>query len=166
MSRLDSFLRRLTAQRACLDEAGRLMERVAGPAWELGLGSGRSYDHLRHQFPARDIFVFERLISDDAAGMVPADRLVIGDMRETLGPAGRDALPASCRAPALVHVDIGSGDAAVDAMLARFLGGALPGLMAAGGIVVADRELPGDLEPLLLPAGVATQRYFIFRNSI
>jgi hypothetical protein len=62
MSRLDSFIRRVQAQRACLDRAAELIADVPGPVLELGLGNGRTYDHLREQLPARRIFVFERLV--------------------------------------------------------------------------------------------------------
>ena len=63
MSRLDSFIRRLEAQRACLDRAAALVAGLAGPVLELGLGNGRTYDHLRALLPGRDIFVFERAVS-------------------------------------------------------------------------------------------------------
>ena len=51
MSRLDSFIRRLEAQRACLDLAARLIEGLEGEILELGLGNGRTYDHLRQLLP-------------------------------------------------------------------------------------------------------------------
>ena len=60
MSRLDSFIRRLEAQRACLDLAARRSPICRGPVLELGLGNGRTYDHLRELLPLREIFVFER----------------------------------------------------------------------------------------------------------
>ena len=60
MTRLDSAIRRLEAQRACLDRAAALVRGVPGPVLELGLGNGRTYDHLRARLPGRDIFVFER----------------------------------------------------------------------------------------------------------
>ena len=47
MSRLDSFLRRLQAQRDCLNAAVSLVADRPGPIFELGLGNGRTYDHLR-----------------------------------------------------------------------------------------------------------------------
>ncbi|MGH6887075.1 MAG: class I SAM-dependent methyltransferase, partial [Geminicoccales bacterium] len=47
MSRLDSFIRRLEAQRACLDLAAARIADLPGPVLELGLGNGRTYDHLR-----------------------------------------------------------------------------------------------------------------------
>src|SRR6202022_2543720 len=47
VSRLDSFIRRLKAQRACLDLAAGLVRGLDGEILELGLGNGRTYDHLR-----------------------------------------------------------------------------------------------------------------------
>ena len=60
MSRLDSFIRRLEAQRACLNQAALAIAALPGPVLELGLGNGRTYDHLRELLPGREIFVFER----------------------------------------------------------------------------------------------------------
>ena len=52
MSRLESFIRRLDAQRLCLDwAAGAVVERP-GAVLELGLGNGRTYDHLRARLGA------------------------------------------------------------------------------------------------------------------
>ena len=50
MSRLDSFIRRLEAQRACLNRAAELIGDLEGVVLELGLGNGRTYDHLRELF--------------------------------------------------------------------------------------------------------------------
>ncbi len=60
MSRLDSFIRRLEAQRACLAVAAEMIGDLEGPVFELGLGNGRTYDHLRELLPGREIFVCER----------------------------------------------------------------------------------------------------------
>ena len=55
MSRLDAFIRRLQAQRTCLGLAADLVAGVPGPVLELGLGNGRTYDHLRELMPDREI---------------------------------------------------------------------------------------------------------------
>ena len=60
MSRLDSFIRRLQAQRACLNEAVAQIRGVEGFVLELGLGNGRTFDHLREICPDREIYVFDR----------------------------------------------------------------------------------------------------------
>ena len=98
MSRLDSFIRRLEAQRACLDRAAELIARLDGAVLELGLGNGRTYDHLRELFPGRDIYVCERQVAAHPDCVPPADRLLLGDMRETL-PVARVRSPAGSRSP-------------------------------------------------------------------
>jgi len=161
VSRLDSLIRRLQAQRACLVHAARLIGGVPGPIFEIGLGNGRTYDHLRALCPAREIFVFERRAPDEP-GLGPGGRhLVLGDIRETV-PAAASAAAAR---PALVHSDIGSGDSAGNARLAAALAGFLPGLLAPGGIALSDLALPGAGDwALPPPAGVAAGRYFLYRR--
>ena len=47
------MIRRLEAQRACLASAAEIVENLPGPFLELGLGNGRTYDHLRELAPDR-----------------------------------------------------------------------------------------------------------------
>ena len=63
MSRLDSFIRRMQGQRDCLNRAAELIAGIPGPVLELGLGNGRTYDHLKEILPDREIFVFDRRIA-------------------------------------------------------------------------------------------------------
>ncbi len=81
------------AQRACLDHAARLIAALPGPVLELGLGNGRTYDHLRTLLPEREIFVFERALAADLPALPDAAHLVLGDFRDTL-PAARARLGA------------------------------------------------------------------------
>ena len=60
MSRLDSMIGRLMAQRACLDWVASAIGGLPGPVLEIGLGNGRTYDHLRGRLPQREIHVFDR----------------------------------------------------------------------------------------------------------
>jgi SAM-dependent methyltransferase len=160
VSRLDSLIRRLQAQHACLAQAVRLIRDVPGPVFELGLGNGRTYDHLRELCPRRDIFVFERQ-APAVAGLGPSDRhLILGDIRETL-PA---AVTEGATRAALIHSDIGTGDSARNARVAKELAGILPDVLVPGGIVVSDLLMPG-IENLALtpPDGVGGDRYFLYR---
>jgi S-adenosyl-L-methionine methyltransferase len=63
MSRLDSFIARMKAQRDCLNHLKPAIDALPGPILEVGLGNGRTYDHLRELFPGRDIYVFERKVA-------------------------------------------------------------------------------------------------------
>lgn len=160
MSRLDTFIQRLEAQRTLLGLAADLIANLPGPVLELGLGNGRTYDHLRGLFPRREIFVFERQPAAHPACMPDPDHLVVGDLRETLPTAGR-LLPGPA---SLAHSDIGTADPQRNARIAAWLSGVLPALMAPGGIVASDQRLEGPgLEPASLPAGVPAGRYFLYR---
>jgi hypothetical protein len=102
MSRLESFIRRLTAQRDILDMICNEMTLPDGPVIELGLGNGRTYDHLREKLPGRRIIAFDRACAANLYSMPPEDDLVLGEISETARPfIGIKA--------ALVHADIGSG---------------------------------------------------------
>jgi hypothetical protein len=162
LSRLDSFIRRLEAQRACLDLAAAAIRDLPGPVLELGLGNGRTYDHLRELLPAREIFVFERQLAAHPACVPDAAHLILGDIRRTL-PAAHARLPTPA---ALAHSDIGTGDPERNAELAAWLAGALPALLAPGAWVIADQPLHAPtLAPLPPPEGVARGRYFLYRRS-
>ena len=159
MTRLDSAIRRLEAQRACLDYAARLVEMVPGPILELGLGNGRTFDHLRERLPGREIFVFERSVAAHPDCVPDPAHLILGDLRDTLPKAA-----ARLAGAALVHADIGSGDTDATAELAGFLGPCLGDLMAPGGIVASDQRLASTrLRELPLPEGLQPGRYFLYR---
>ena len=160
MSRLDSFIRRLEAQRACIDMAVALIGGLPGPAIELGLGNGRTYDHLREKLPGRDIFVFDRQLAAHPGSRPDEDHLFLGDFLETLPIALARLGPVV----SLAHADIGTGDEAASAALATTLAPLIDGLVAPGGIVLGDQvmALPG-WEALDPPAGIAPKRYRIYR---
>ncbi len=161
MSRLDSFIRRMSAQRDCLDRAAELIADVPGPVLELGLGNGRTYDHLRELLPGREIYVFDRRVAAHP-DCIPDDRhMILGDIRETL-PAANRRVPEPA---ALVHTDIGTGNEAANLEQARWLGPTLKPLLAPGAVVVSDQPMPVEgWEELPLPAGVPERRYFMYRN--
>ncbi|MDH3474763.1 MAG: class I SAM-dependent methyltransferase [Rhodospirillales bacterium] len=160
MSRLDSFIRRLEAQRACLKLAVELLRGRPGHVIEMGLGNGRTYDHLRELCPDREIFVFERQVAAHPDCIPDPEHLVLGDIEETLpGAAARFAGRV-----ALVHMDIGCGDPAANRRISGFISEFLPRLLASGGLVVSDQavDFPGA-RPLDPPAGVAPGRYHLNR---
>jgi hypothetical protein len=166
LSRLDSVIRRLEAQRACLGEAARLIENIPGPVLELGLGNGRTYDHLRGLLPRRQIFVFDRRLNAHPDCRPDDTHMVLGEFKDTL-PDARSRTLASVASAALAHADIGSGDVEASRALGLWLGPVLLPLMARGGIVVADQPLidgaNDKMTTLALPYGVAEGRYFMYR---
>jgi hypothetical protein len=161
VSRLDSFIRRLEAQRACLDLAVALVQKLAGAVLELGLGNGRTYDHLRELCPDRDIYVCERQVAAHPDCVPPAELLLLGDMRDTL----RAVRPHLLGRVALAHFDAATGDAAASRAFAAEIAPLVVPLLRAGGVLVSEPDLVADrLGPLVLPAGIATGRYHLYRR--
>jgi len=159
VSRLDSFIRRLEAQRACLDRAAGLVRALDGVVLELGLGNGRTYDHLRELFPDRAIFVCERQVAAHPDCIPPADLLLLGDMRDTL-PAVRGRLEARV---VLAHLDAGTGEAAANRALTAALRPMIVPLLCPGGVLVSDQPAIDEaLAPLPLPEGIAPGRYHMY----
>jgi hypothetical protein len=160
VSRLDSFIRRLEAQRACLERAASLIGAVPGPVLELGLGNGRTFDHLREILPDRDIFVFERAVAAHPDCIPAPDRLILGDLRQTL-PEARARFGGSA---ALAHLDIATGETAASRALAAALAPLIVPLLRRGAIVVSEPPLAVlGWEPLDLPKGVPPGRYHLYR---
>ena len=162
MSRLDSFIARMQAQRDCLNFLKPAVDRLDGPILEIGLGNGRTYDHLRDLFPRRDIYVFERQVAAHPDCVPPQDRLFLGEAREALPRAARE-LGATA---ALIHTDLGTGDHAANMAMGAWLGPALDALAGSGGYILANQLLPVPRwQRLPAPAGVPKDRYFLYRDS-
>ena len=160
MSRLNSFIRRMQAQQRCLDQAATLVRDLPGPVFELGLGNGRTYDHLRQLFPERDIIVFDRKISAHPNCIPPKEVLFLGEIHQTLPVAVREFR----HSVVLVHSDIGTGDMEGNRQLALFISTHIPLAMRPNGLLVSDQAVPIiGTETLPLPAGVAENRYFMQR---
>jgi hypothetical protein len=160
VSRLDSFIRRLEAQRACIDHAVVLAASLPGPAIEVGLGNGRTYDHLRDRAKGRAIFAFDRHVAAHPACVPDAAHLLLGDFHATLVQAA-SALGGKV---AICHADIGSGDEAASQALGAEIAPLIDVLMAPGGIVVGDQVMRAPRwEDLPLPPGIEPGRYFIRR---
>jgi hypothetical protein len=139
MSRLDFFIARLTAQRALLDEAARLLAGTPGCVFEVGLGSGRTYDHMRALFPDREIFAFDRALAAHPMCIPDGDHMILGEIRETL----RFCQPRIPGKPAFIHVDLGSGDATQDLITRSWLSPLLAEWVEPGALILTDRPIDG-----------------------
>lgn len=162
MSRLDSFIARMQAQRDCLNFLKPAVDRLSGPILEVGLGNGRTYDHLRELFPSRDIYVFERQVAAHPDCIPPDDRLFLGEARDAL-PRAAGTLGAVA---ALIHTDLGTGDHAANMAMGAWLGPALDALAGSGGYILANQPLEVPRwQRLPEPAGVPKDRYFLYRAN-
>ncbi len=159
MSRLDSFIRRLTAQRDILNAIIDLVEEVEGPVLEFGLGNGRTYDHLREHFSDRRIIAFDWEIRSYSASTPPAENMVTGNIRDT----GQTFLGINA---ALAHADIGTGHDEIDAVTLTWLPQLMAGVLTHHGIAVSGLPLQHpELLPLPLPRGIKEGRYFLYRRK-
>ncbi len=158
-SRLDRMIARLSRQRSVLEAAAELITDLDGPILEIGLGKGRTYDHLRRLHPGRDVYAFDGSIHAPADSVPPRDRLFVGDFRETLPAASADLAGQA----AFIHADFGSEDRSRDAAQAQWLGPMIDPLARDGAIVAADREMAVDgWQPLPAPGDEAWP-YFLWR---
>lgn len=156
MSRLDSFIRRMRAQRSLLEAAATLIADRPGPVIDLGLGAGRTFDHLVAIFPDRRVVAFDQFIQAALPVLPAPDRLILGDIRETLPLA----LARLGERAALVHNDLGSADAVTNAAVAAWLAPAILAVARPDAIVVSSFPLPFPSARLLaLPAEVPPDRY-------
>jgi hypothetical protein len=146
MSRLDNFIIRMQAQRDVLNyiaDSGWVP--VDGLILELGLGNGRTYDHLREKFTTQRIVVFDRSAHTHPASMPLEEDIVLGEISETIKRfAGTGA--------ALAHVDIGTIYADVDATTLNWLPHSVVAVLARGGLAASGLPLQHHmLQPLPLP---------------
>lgn len=160
MSRLESAIRRLRAQRDCIDWAAGQITDVPGHIIELGLGNGRTYDHLRERLPSREIFVFDRQIAAHPDCIPDRAHIFLGDVLDTL-PA---ALARLGRHSVLAHSDIGTGDSGWNRRLAGEIAPLLAQLMLPGGLILSDQPMNhAGWTELVLPKSVSPGRYHIYR---
>lgn len=157
MSRLDSMLRRLAAQRDGLNWAAATIAPLRGEVLDLGLGNGRTYDHLREILPGRRIWVIDRVRQCHPSCTPPEADFLMGEAEPML----RDLAARRARI-ALAHYDFGFGIKDRDVAEAARLSPLVAAVMVPGGIVVSGQPLVG-LEPVSGPDTIAPDRYLFYR---
>ncbi|GAA6201882.1 class I SAM-dependent methyltransferase [Aquicoccus sp. SU-CL01552] len=161
MSRLDVFIDRMVSQRACLDFAIAETAAMPGPAFELGLGNGRTYHHMREKIVGRDIYVFERAIASNPASTPDEAFTILGDVMETL-PQTLERFGATA---SLIHADLGGHNLKKNDLFAHKVSPLIEPLLAKGGLMVSsDRMYFDALEELPLPEGAVPGRCFVYRK--
>lgn len=80
MTRLDSVIERLQAQRAWLDWAVRAIADIDGPVLEIGLGNGRSYDQLGARLAGtRRILAFDFVLAAHLPPLLRSGAIFLSD---------------------------------------------------------------------------------------
>ncbi|CUH75846.1 S-adenosyl-L-methionine methyltransferase [Tritonibacter multivorans] len=157
MSRLDSMLRRLTAQRDGLNWAAEQTADLAGDALDMGLGNGRTYDHLRELLPQRRIWVIDRQLQCHPSCVPPEQDFLQGEAEDML-----NRLSDMNRPVVMAHYDFGFGVKEKDVAEAARLSPMIAQVMAPGGVIVSGQPLVG-FQDLDGPAGIPEGRYFFYR---
>ena len=158
MSRLESMRRRLTAQIDGLNWAATLIADIPGDVLELGLGNGRTYDHLRQVLPTRRIHVIDRVLQPHPSCVPPEADLLLGEADDMLS-----ALATQGAKMALAHYDFGFGIKEKDVEEGARLSPLIAPLMVPGGLVVSQQPLLGFTQ-ISGPDTVDPKRYLFYRS--
>jgi S-adenosyl-L-methionine methyltransferase len=161
MSRLDLFIDRMVSQRACLDFAIDDTAAMSGPVFELGLGNGRTFHHMRERIVGRDIYVFERAVGSHPDSTPDEAFTILGDVRDTLVQTLEKMGPMA----SLIHADLGGHNRAKNDAFARLVSPLVEPLLAEGALMVAsDRMYFEGLSEVALPEHAVPERCFIYRR--
>lgn len=157
MSRLESMRRRLTAQIDGLNWAAREIGQISGDVLELGLGNGRTYDHLRQELPGRRIWVVDRVLQCHPSCEPPQADFLMGEAEPMLA-----ALAEKGARIALAHYDLGKGIKAEDIIEGARMSPLIGAVMVPGGLIVSQQPLVG-FEQLRGPETIDIERYLFYR---
>lgn len=159
MSRLESMRRRLTAQIDGLNWAAAEISEIDGDVLELGLGNGRTYDHLREKLPNRRIWVIDRVCQPHPSCIPPSENFLLGEAEEKLTElAERKARMA------LAHYDFGFGVKDLDVAEGARLSPLIAAVMAPKGLIVSQQPLTGFTQ-ISGPDTIDPDRYLFYRNA-
>ncbi len=157
MSRLDSMLRRLTAQRDGLNWAATQIADMDGDVLDMGLGNGRTYDHLREILSGRRIWVMDRVLQCHPDSTPPAEDFLQGEAEPML-----ERLAETGRTIALAHYDFGRGIKAEDVAEAARLSPMIAKVMKPGALLISGQPLVG-FDQIQGPETIAPDRYLFYR---
>lgn len=158
MSRLDSMLRRLTAQRDGLNWAAAQINGVDGDVLDMGLGNGRTYDHLREILPGRRIWVMDRVLQCHPDSTPPAEDFLQGEAEPML-----EKLAQNGSGIAMAHYDFGRGIKSEDVAEAARLSPMIANVMLPGGLLISGQPLVG-FDQIKGPETIAPDRYLFYRT--
>ena len=157
MSRLESFRRRLSAQIDGINWAIEQTRDVQGDILEMGLGNGRTYDHLR-EYAQRRIWVIDRVLQCHPSCVPPAADFMQGEADDMLGVLAKNETKM-----ALAHYDFGFGVKEKDVEEGARLSPLIAAVMVSGGLVVSQQPLVGFTQ-IWGPDSIDRERYLFYRK--
>jgi S-adenosyl-L-methionine methyltransferase len=158
MSRLESMRRRLEAQIDGLNWAAETIRDVAGDVLEMGLGNGRTYDHLRQELPDRRIWVIDRVLQPHPSCVPPQENFLQGEADAMLAELAERGTRM-----ALAHYDFGFGVKEKDVEEGAKLSPLIAPLMVPGGLIVSQQPLTGFTQ-VSGPDTIDPERYLFYRS--
>ena len=160
ISRLEKLYYRLEAQHICMAWAFEQIAKRPGIVFEIGLGHGRSFDHLRRYLPDREIYAFDRQVDSYPECTPRPERMIAGELSETLP----EAAARFAGTVILAHSDIGSFSAEHNSMAPNAVSAHLPPALTEGALILSDLPLSiPNTKRLPLPPGAREDRYYIYR---
>lgn len=158
MSRLESMRRRLSAQIDGINWAAEKIAQTNGDILEMGLGNGRTYDHLRQELPTRRIWVIDRILKCHPSCIPPTQDFLEGEAEPMLV-----RLADTGHKMAMAHYDFGYGVKDKDVEEGKRLSPLIAAVMAPGGLILSQQPLVG-FEQISGPDTIAPDRYLFYRN--
>ena len=144
--------------------AASMIRELPGPVFELGLGNGRTFDHIRTLMPEREIFVFDIVIVEQIESALDPALLIVGDVRETL-PAHLEKMHQKA---VLIHNDlddVGGNTEDQQHSIYCWLSPLIRDAVAPGAVIVSNTKLDlDDWHRIQLPEGHAPDRYFMYQR--
>lgn len=163
MSRLDAFVQRVTAQRDLINAAARVLHDVDGVVFEVGLGNGRTFDHLRDVFADREIYVFDRKARAHADSTPAPEFMIEGQLQDTLP----ELVQRFAGRVALVHSDIGNQSPVHCENMKRLMNSTIGPALCRGGVLLSDLQLDvPDLRPMERPDWIEHDWYHAYHAPL
>jgi hypothetical protein len=152
--------RRLSAQIDGLNWAAHHIRETPGDVLELGLGNGRTYDHLREKLPERRIWVIDRVLQPHPSCIPPEQDFLQGEADDMLR-----AMAEKGAQMALAHYDFGFGVKELDVEEGARLSPLIDAVMMRGGLVVSQQPLVG-FDQISGPDTIDPERYLFYRARV
>jgi hypothetical protein len=152
------MLRRFTAQRDGLNWAATLISGLDGDGLDMGLGNGRTYDHMREILPDRRIWVMDRILQCHPSCVPPQEDFLQGEAEDGLAQ-----LVEKKAKIVIAHYDFGFGVKEQDVAEAARFSPLIARIMVPGGILVSGQPLVG-FKALRGPDHIAPERYYFYET--